>query len=454
MSDSIGQFALTPLRSIEIGGLFGDRSARVDTAEGPVTLLFGQNGAGKSTILRVVSQLLGPGIANLPLEPITSATLSFDGGGQVLFQAGPPAEWEEVLPDGTRNKERLPETNGSDLDPAFSRFVAHETPYYWQDGRVLTAGGTPLPPSVLNQLRASFKRSSLRRGLDPKVTVLERRRLARECFLISSDRLVSSEYRVNFDPRTVHESKLSPNRRLLGLEQDVVEGIAVELREVIREARRKSFIRSSNLDGSFITRAAVTLKGTEPLGIEQRAALVNEILNLQRRLVASGLATSNYEIPKFDDGSRDIQIILDLYLKDLLDKAEENREQLQKLELFEEILDSHFTDKSVSLDAEVGFAIKRRSGGMTIPLDRLSSGERHLIVLFHHLIFRTKPGGLCLIDEPEISLHVDWQERFIDSVAKVASVSPQQYLIATHAPSIVGRHYDLMRDIRGDSVES
>jgi len=438
---------VTPLRVIELRGLFGDRNIRIETTDQPVTLLFGQNGVGKSTVLRVISQMLGPNIENLPQEPLAGALLIFEGGAQVEYLAGSPGSWTESFPDGTSQQEQLPELAILDLEPMFGRYVERETPFQLRDGKLVGAGGRPATDSMMSSIRAGFLRTiQQRRSGQPQSQTIPRR-LTRDCFLISSDRLVSITTHNSID-----HSLGGLRRRMQETETDVVEKISLELRDLIRDARQESMKQSWKLDGSFIKRAAGTLKLEKPLSPEQREALAKEISDLQRRMVNCALATSSLEIPEFGNDTREVKLILDLYLRDLLEKAKANLTVLPKLELFEEIINSHFTDKTASLQVETGLSIRRRSNDAIIPLDRLSSGERHLIVLFHHLLFRTSPGGLCLIDEPEISLHVDWQERFIDSIAKVASVSPQQYLIATHSPSVVGRHYDLMRDVLGEQI--
>lgn len=70
---------------------------------------------------------------------------------------------------------------------------------------------------------------------------------------------------------------------------------------------------------------------------------------------------------------------------------------------------------------------------------RLSSGEKQILVMLAQLIFREskkKIGSVFIIDEPEISLHIEWQELF---VASVRMASPNtQFILATHSPSIIG----------------
>ena len=82
------------------------------------------------------------------------------------------------------------------------------------------------------------------------------------------------------------------------------------------------------------------------------------------------------------------------------------------------------------------------NGNQEIGLESLSSGEKNDFIMFFDLIFRTGDGTVVLIDEPEISLHILWQEKYIDNVVKALSGKSCQIIVATHSPSIVGNHYD------------
>jgi predicted ATP-binding protein involved in virulence len=43
--------------------------------------------------------------------------------------------------------------------------------------------------------------------------------------------------------------------------------------------------------------------------------------------------------------------------------------------------------------------------------------------------------AVMIMDEPELSLHTDWQERLIDDIRKLNE--HVQIIIATHSPSII-----------------
>lgn len=76
-------------------------------------------------------------------------------------------------------------------------------------------------------------------------------------------------------------------------------------------------------------------------------------------------------------------------------------------------------------------------GGSRFGVEELSSGEAQIFVLLTHLSFNpdAKSAGIFLIDEPELSLHILWQEILVESLIKANS--SVQYVMATHSPSVI-----------------
>jgi hypothetical protein len=77
----------------------------------------------------------------------------------------------------------------------------------------------------------------------------------------------------------------------------------------------------------------------------------------------------------------------------------------------------------------------------------LSSGEAQIFVILTHLLFNpaAHQANIFVIDEPELSLHVQWQETFVDSV--YAANPTVQYIMATHSPSIIVDRRENCRDV-------
>jgi predicted ATP-dependent endonuclease of OLD family len=67
---------------------------------------------------------------------------------------------------------------------------------------------------------------------------------------------------------------------------------------------------------------------------------------------------------------------------------------------------------------------------------KLSSGEKQIIVMLAQLIFGKK-RQVFIIDEPELSLHLGWQELFVNSLIEASPNT--QFIMATHSPTIIGK---------------
>ena len=66
-------------------------------------------------------------------------------------------------------------------------------------------------------------------------------------------------------------------------------------------------------------------------------------------------------------------------------------------------------------------------------MDALSSGEKQVISLMAKLYLEPS-RKLILIDEPELSLSLDWQRRILIDVQRPDSV--EQFLAITHSPFV------------------
>jgi predicted ATPase len=71
----------------------------------------------------------------------------------------------------------------------------------------------------------------------------------------------------------------------------------------------------------------------------------------------------------------------------------------------------------------------------------LSSGERQILIAITYLCFLTKSSGIFVIDEPELSLHLAWQQQLVEGL-KAVKPAGCQIILATHTPEIVGRAPD------------
>lgn len=80
--------------------------------------------------------------------------------------------------------------------------------------------------------------------------------------------------------------------------------------------------------------------------------------------------------------------------------------------------------------------IFKNSLGNEFDITGLSSGEKQLFLRALSLKFLEVNNSVILIDEPEISLHPQWQKKIIDVYESIGENN--QFIIATHSPHIIG----------------
>lgn len=140
--------------------------------------------------------------------------------------------------------------------------------------------------------------------------------------------------------------------------------------------------------------------------------------------------------------------VLDLYIEDALGKLPPFQTLHQKIDLFESILkEKVLAFKKVVIDSDNGFYFESLNGDV-IDRNLLSSGEQNQIVLLFNLIFDLVSQKVILIDEPEISLHVAWQQTFLDSLKKIQKINKyEKVIIATHSPQVISKNWELTYDL-------
>mgnify|MGYP002186085282 FL=1 len=67
--------------------------------------------------------------------------------------------------------------------------------------------------------------------------------------------------------------------------------------------------------------------------------------------------------------------------------------------------------------------------------------------MFYELIFESEKNTHLLIDEPEISLHIEWQLNFLNDLLKIVDKKQFKVTVATHSPQIISNHWDIQVDL-------
>ena len=100
---------------------------------------------------------------------------------------------------------------------------------------------------------------------------------------------------------------------------------------------------------------------------------------------------------------------------------------------------------TVSENGKIGITMYN---GMSLPIQRLSSGEKQILIMFFALLFHADAGSVVILDEPEISLHVSWQQKLGRYYSDICRVRGIQMIVATHSPQVIHDMWDSARELR------
>lgn len=86
--------------------------------------------------------------------------------------------------------------------------------------------------------------------------------------------------------------------------------------------------------------------------------------------------------------------------------------------------------------------------GNQIDFKDLSTGERQLLKILISIEYLKLSGRhIVLIDEPEISMHIEWQDALISTI-KYGLPDSKFVLIATHSPNIIDGHFENICEVK------
>ena len=115
-------------------------------------------------------------------------------------------------------------------------------------------------------------------------------------------------------------------------------------------------------------------------------------------------------------------------------RSEEASLLSRKKSRFQDIVDNLFSDtgkRIVRNENEIPFT---QIGEMLTPY-QLSSGEKQMLAILLTVLVEDDQHYVLFMDEPEVSLHVDWQKRLIDLILEL---NPNvQIILTTHSPAVI-----------------
>lgn len=150
-----------------------------------------------------------------------------------------------------------------------------------------------------------------------------------------------------------------------------------------------------------------------------------QIYRLQKRFL-------DYQV---NIGNRIIELLTSGEPDDQMKAAEVSAPKKQ----FQDMIDELFADTNKKIDRqsnEIQF-VQTNGNGTTemITPYQLSSGEKQMLAILLTVLVENREPYALLMDEPEISLHIDWQQRLIDLIRQLNPNA--QIILSTHSPALI-----------------
>ena len=216
------------------------------------------------------------------------------------------------------------------------------------------------------------------------------------------------------------------------------EGKSTILNKVVRSISHNGDISSHPLKGVHLT---VSPKDANRIRFDMIRSFDRPLINTEAisNLDISLATELDWQLYKLQRKYLDYQVnIGNRIIQVLQSGAPDAAEQAQKIsepkKKFQDIMDDLFTytgKKIIRTENEIRFS---QIGETLVPY-QLSSGEKQILAILLTVLVEDNKNYVLFMDEPEVSLHVDWQKRLIDLILEL---NPNvQIILTTHSPAVI-----------------
>lgn len=423
------------LVSIVITGFWQTKTAEA-TFRDDVNIIIGKNGTGKTTFMNIVHAVLSVDGEALFDNPFKNVTLTLSDGKRTrtvkAARVEPKSSPFPIVEYHISNRKFTATIVGSD------------------DGRTLPIGVRRRAAEDLQKIKqelsslvsvASLSVHRIGGDIDPEV----RERMGRRTASTVDLRLLSLMHRL-----TQYQLELSSAARdvSIKLQRDVLTSLLYTEPKASERGYQLNFDEDTERQNLISAYKQLGVAGAE---VSKRiqdhiSAVGSTIRNLK---TASERKTQDSKISdlKIDFAALESFKLTRTVVAKSLDAEAETDRIFSQVQLFLQTLKSFIEDKNFSFSG--GELIVATEG--PLPLAKLSSGEKQLLILFIEALLQRKRPYIFLADEPELSLHIAWQRNII---AAIRSINPTaQIVVATHSPEIAGKFKHCLLDM-GDILHA
>lgn len=437
------------IKNIKVKKLFGYLNKDISFYD-DMTLLVGINGAGKTSLLNLINWMLTPSINNLCATNFEKVTLTIDLKGKEykLICSNNKKEFKYEIITTEENYHPLivnikhNYNNNNNLDEVvelYSNLGPDEQEVLtWQFIQELPK------PTIIGLDRSLYTETSNSIYIDDskiRNKNSNKLNLIHKSPTIRVKELLNREYRVN-------------KNKILNLTNNLKNQIMLSAFEAGVDENSLGSDKNYKI---HLNQISVTKKRVKDYfeNFEKNSFDSSQLLIIDKYFENLESVTKKYE--KSSDPVTRILYNLNAnqfsktikLLKEFEKFEKESNIALNKINTFLETINLFFKDSNKILvfkeeTSEIFFHTTDYEGNLITKFNDikfLSSGEEQILVLFAYIAFSEVKNKIFIIDEPELSLHLRWQENFISQLEKVLDIN-NQIILATHSPILVGNKKD------------
>lgn len=444
------------IKSIHVSNLFGlytytlpDNGNFSDAA-----ILYGDNGVGKSTILRLAFHLL--------------SSSNNRGHRGALFNANFEVLKVE-LAGGVTMDAKFVETDGMrELRLGISKDGKLQAIWDYRGQRA----ADELEGSNFFIMVDDAGRHLVRRHKKPHDNLIDSVQRGEKAYLKALEQYAPTLFILDSDRRLDSDSVANPSdeielRRVMQFEdqkrinQLVVRSREIALSQAMYAARdwisKKAVIGanqgSMNVQSVYvdvlrhlISSPAQTMDDAQQMDmnalVKQLNAIESKTAELSHYEFATELSTVEFKKALGARAKRKSALAAEL-LKPYIRSLDGRLKALEPIYLvvdrFVKTVNGFLSDKALSFKLSQGFVIKNKLGHPLTPA-QLSSGEQQLLLLFFYVLTARDVPSAFMIDEPEISLNIKWQRQLIQSLLDITEGATIQFIFASHSIELLAQH--------------
>lgn len=420
------------IKSIEVEGLFGSFDYTIEmnnnSAESKLMLLYGDNGSGKTTILKLVFYLLSYQDKSGHKSEISKTkfklfkvTLSNNICISAKREQAALGTYKYEIHDISKPKPLFSITLSATKEDEFAVRLENDS----KDGKYYQTILSFISDLNIKLFYLSDTRKSLNSGLE---------------------NFYRNEFERSLDLSREIEIKLLKQRIIRHEEPDLINVTIKSLESFYKsEALKASNIGEQETNNIYlqivnqITKTDIKDYSSISSKIEDLKKILEEVNKRTESYSRFGLVTTTeysqikQALSVAGDKQEAIFNILEPFIRGLKAKLDALKNIQQQLSSFTGCLNSFLSYKIITYSIQDGFCIIQEHTNEPIDFKDLSSGEKQLILLFSNAILASSQATIFIIDEPEISLNIKWQRKLLNYLLQLTPNNNTQYLIATHS---------------------